>query len=158
MRVRYCVSAKRHSRVWKNGVLCKRMKILEVRSESLCVCWTNVRRNTQGTHTDHGTDIATKTRNSCGRRRGVFKKREKRGQGATATGLQAPRDGQVGLTNVEEDGGLGCRLRRTKTILEKKQDLRWNGEDNRLRGKTRSRAKSGEDVTSWRRSSLDYVW
>ena len=73
---------------------------------------------------DHGTDIATKTRNLCGRRRGVFKKRKKRGQGATATGLQAPRDGQVGLTNVEEDGGLGCRLRRTKTILEKKQDLR----------------------------------
>ena len=52
------------------------------------------------------------------------KKKEKKGQGATATGLQAPRDGQVGLTNVEEDGGLGCRLRRTKTILEKKQDLR----------------------------------
>ena len=36
------------------------MKILEVQSESLCVCRTNVGSSTQGTHTDHGIDIATK--------------------------------------------------------------------------------------------------
>ena len=45
-------------------------------------------------------------------------------QGAIATGLQVPRDGQAGLTNEEGNEGLGCRLRRTKTIPEKEQDLR----------------------------------
>ena len=46
-------------------------------------------------------------------------------QGAIATGLQVPRDGQAGLTNKKGNEGLGCRLCRTENDTGKKeQDLR----------------------------------
>ena len=53
------------------------------------------------------------------------KEKGKTRQGAIATGLRVPRDGQAGLTSKEGNEGLGCRLRRTENDTEKKeQDLR----------------------------------
>ena len=134
--VKYCVSARRHSRVWKNGVLCKRMKILEDRSESLCVCWTNVRRNTQGTHTDHGTDIATKTRNSCGRQRGVFKKKGKKGARSHCNGTTSAQ---------RRTGGTYKRRRRWRLGLPTAQNENDPGKKARPEMKRWGQPTRGED-------------